>query len=106
GGKLQANLFLLGRGEDGDNTLNGFGGVESVQGREDQVAGFGGEKSGGNGFKVAHFADEDDVRVLTKGGTERGGKVRGVHFDFALIDEAPFVAMKKFDGVFDGDEVI
>src|SRR5205807_548401 len=25
---------------------------------------------------------------------------------FALIDEAALVAMKKFDGVFDGDEVI
>jgi len=62
------------------------------------VAGFGGEKRGGNGFKVAHFANEDDVRVLAKGGAERGGKVCGIHFDFALIDEAAFVAVKKFDG--------
>jgi len=58
-----------------------------LQRGENQVAGFGGEKRGGNGFKVAHFANEDDVRVLAKGGAERGGKVRGIHFDFALIDE-------------------
>src|SRR5580765_2356054 len=72
GGKLQTNLLLLGRREDGDNTLNGFRGVESVQGRENHVAGFGGEQGGGNGFKVAHFADENHVGVLTQGGAKRG----------------------------------
>src|SRR5580765_5545279 len=80
GGKLQTNLLLLGRREDGDNTLNGFRGVESVQGRENHVAGFGGE--------------------------QRGGKVGGVDFDFALIDEAALVAVQELDGVFDGDEVV
>ena len=30
-GELQADLFLLGRRKDGDDALNGFGGVESVQ---------------------------------------------------------------------------
>jgi len=34
------------------------------------VAGFSGEERSGNGFKVAHFADEDDVGVLTKSGAE------------------------------------
>src|SRR5258707_381924 len=106
GGKLQANLFLLGRREDGDDALNGFRGVERVQGGENQVAGFGGEQRGGNGFEVAHFADQDDVGILTQSGAQRGGKVRGVDFDFALVDEAALVAMQKLDGVFDGDEVI
>src|ERR1700743_2222503 len=76
GGHLQANLFLLGRREDGDDTLNRFRGVESVQGRENHVAGFGGEERGGNGFEVAHFADQNDVGVLTKGGAQGGGEVR------------------------------
>ena len=103
---MQTNLFLFGWREDRDNTLNGFGSVEGVQRGENQVAGFGGEQGGGNGFEVAHFADEDDVGVLTKCGAERGGKVGGVHFDFALIDKAALVAMEKLDGVFNGDEVI
>src|SRR4029077_15576407 len=74
GSELQANLFLLGRRKDGDDALNGFRGVESVQGGEHEVASFGGEQGGGDGFEVAHFADEDDVRVLTKGSAERGGE--------------------------------
>src|SRR5215469_9730931 len=106
GGKLQSNLFLLGRREDCDNTLNGLGGVESVQGGKHQVAGFGGEQCCGNGFQVAHFADQNHVGVLTESGAQRGGEVRGVHFDFALIDEALFIAVQELDRVFDGDEVV
>ena len=106
GGHLQTNLFLLGRRKDGDDALNGFGSVEGVQGGENQVAGLGGQEGGGNGFEVAHFADEDDVGVLTKSGAESGGEVSGVHFDFALVDEAALVAVQKLDGVLDGDEVV
>src|SRR5207302_300607 len=105
-GKLQTNLFLLRRREDRDNTLNGFRGVESVQRGKNQMARFRGEQRGRNGFEVAHFADQNHVGVLTKGGAQGGGKVRGVHFDFTLIDEALFVAVQKLDGVFDGDQVV
>jgi hypothetical protein len=106
GGKLQANLFLLRRREDGDNTLNRFGGVQSVQGGKHEVAGFRGEQRGGNSFEVAHFADQNHVGVLTESSAQRRGKVRGVHFHFALIDEAFFVAVQKLDGIFDGDEMV
>ena len=106
GGKLQANLFLLGRRKDRDNTLNRFRGVEGVQCGENHVAGFGGQQRGGNGFEVAHFADQNHVGVLTQSSAQRRRKIRGVHFDFALVDEAALVAVQEFDGVFDGDEVI
>src|SRR6266705_5789442 len=106
GGKLQTNLFLFRRREDRDNTLNRFRGVESVQSGKNQVAGFRGEQRRGNGFEVAHFADQNHVRVLTTGGARRGGKVRGIHFDFALVDEAFLVAVQELDGVFDGDQVV
>jgi hypothetical protein len=106
GGHLQTNLFLLGGRKDGNDTLNGFGGVESVQRGENEVAGFGGEERGGNGFEVAHFADQDDVRILTKRSAQGSGEIRGVDFDFALIDETALVTVQELDGVFDGDEVI
>src|SRR6202167_825360 len=105
-GELQTNLFLLGRRKDSDDALNGFRRVESVQGGQNQVAGFGGQDCGGDGFQVAHFADEDDVRVLTKCGAQRGGEGRGVHFHFALIDETLFIAVQIFDRVFNGDDVL
>src|SRR5580704_1017454 len=105
-GELQTNLFLFGRRKDGDDALNGFGRVQSVQGGQNQVAGFGGENRGGNGFQVAHFADQHDVGVLTQSSAQRGGERRGVDFDFALVDETLFVAVQIFDRVFDGDDVL
>src|SRR3984893_5109876 len=106
GSKLQANLLLLRRREDSNDALNGFRGVESVQGGENQVAGFGGQQRGGNGFEVAHFADEDDIGILTQSGAQGGGEVRCVDLDLALVDEAALVAVQKLDGVLDGDEVV
>src|SRR5277367_709384 len=105
-GELQANLFLFGRRKDSDDALNGFRRVEGVQGGQHQVAGFGGQDGGGDGFQVAHFADQDDVRVLAQCSAQRGGEGRGVHFHFALVDETFFIAVQIFDRVFDGDDVL
>ena len=105
-GHLHANLLLLGRRKDGDDALDGFRGIERVQGGEDQVAGFRRQQSSGDGFQVAHFAHQNHVRVLAQPGAERGGKVRGVNFHFALVDEALFVAVQKLDRVLDGHDVV
>ena len=69
--ELQADLLLLVRREHGDDAVDGLGGVERVQRREDQVAGLGGEQRRLNRFEVAHFADQDDVRVLTQRAAQR-----------------------------------
>src|SRR6266568_2943658 len=106
GGELQTNLFLLRRREDRDDTLNRFRGVKSVQGGENEVTGFRGKQRRGNGFEVAHFADQNHVGVLTQSGAQCGGKVGGIHFDFALVDETLLIAVQEFDGVFDGDDVV
>jgi hypothetical protein len=39
---------------------------------------------------------------LTKRGAQRGGKSVRVGGDFALVDDAVFMIMKKFNRVFDG----
>ena len=106
GGKLQANLFLLRRREDGDNTLNRFRGVQGVQSGKHEVAGFRSQQRRRNGFEVAHFADQNDVGVLTEGSAQRRREVRGVHFDFPLIDKALLVAVQELNGVFDGDQMV
>ncbi len=106
GAQLHAHLFLLWRREDGDDTVDRFYGVQRVQGGEDQVAGFGGVQRSGDGFQVAHFAHQDHVRVLAQAGAQRRGKRGRVHFDFTLVDESFFVAVQKFDGVFDRDDVL
>src|SRR5437764_1245311 len=60
---------------------------------------------GGDRFQVAHFTDQDHVRVLTQTGAKRRGKRRRIDFHLALVHESPFVAMQKFDRIFDGDDV-
>ena len=40
--------------------------VERVQGGKHQMAGFRGEEPGLDRLEVAHFADQDDVRVLSQ----------------------------------------
>jgi hypothetical protein len=42
-----------------------------VQGAEHQVAGFGGGQCQADGFQVAHFAHQDDVRVFTQRRAQR-----------------------------------
>ena len=70
------------------------------------MPGFGSEQRRRNRFEVAHFADQNYVRVLTQGGAQRRGKVGRVHFHFALIDEAVLIAVQKLDRVFNRNEVV
>ena len=44
--------------------------------------------------------------ILTQAGAQRRRKRRCIDFDFALVDVALFVAVQKFDRVFDGDDVL
>ena len=64
------------------------GALIGVQGGEDQVAGFGGGDGGAGGLQVAHFADQDDVRVLTQHVPQAAGEVGHVAADLALLDDA------------------
>jgi hypothetical protein len=57
-----------------DDPVDGFCGAGRVQRTEHQVAGFGGGHGQADGFQVAHFADQNRVRVFTQCGLERGGK--------------------------------
>ena len=104
-GELQANLLLLVRREHRDDAVDGLRRVEGVQRREHQVAGLGGVHRGFDRFHVAHFADQDDVRVLAQGAAQRVGERSRVDADLALVDDALVVAVQVFDRVLDGDDV-
>ena len=67
---------------------------------KDQVTGFRAGNGRTGGFQVAHFADENDVGVLTQGVLEAGGESRAVRADFTLFNHAGFVFQQIFDGVF------
>ncbi len=56
-------------------------------------------------FVVAHFAHQDDVRILAQGTFQRDIETFGVKPHFTLIDNTALVAMQIFDGVLDGDDM-
>jgi hypothetical protein len=58
-----------------------------------------------NCFKVAHFADQHDVRILAQGSAESFRKSVSVCVDLALINNAVLVVMKKLDWVLNRQDV-
>jgi len=56
-------------------------------------------------LQVAHFADEDDVRVLAQGGPQRLGEGLRVGLHLAMVDDALLGLVHEFDGVLDRDDV-
>ncbi len=88
-----------------DDAVHRAGGAGRVQRGEHEVAGFGGRDGGFHRFQVAHFADEDHVRVLPQHALERLAEGRHVHADLALVDDALLVLVEILDGVFDRDDV-
>ena len=99
-------MLLVGEREDCNDALNGLGGIEGVQGGEHHVAGFGRVDGGADGFKVAHFADQDHVGILTERSAQRHTEGGSVDVNFTLVYESLFVAVQEFDRVLDGDNVI
>jgi hypothetical protein len=67
--------------------------------------GLGGPDGRLDGLEVAHFADEDHVRVLTQGAAEGLGEAGHVVADLALVDDRLLVVVVVLDRVFDRDDV-
>ncbi len=63
--ELRANLWLLVAWEDVDDAVDRFGGGVGVQRREREVTGFCDRERGLDRLEVAHFTDENDVRIFT-----------------------------------------
>jgi hypothetical protein len=63
---LLADLNLLVGFEEIDDAVDGFVGVNGMQRREYEVAGFDGGHSRSDGLGVAHLADKNDVGVLAQ----------------------------------------
>ena len=86
-GEHGADLLLLRRREELDHPADGLGGVDRVQGREDEVARLGRLERGLRGLGVAELADQDRVRILAEHAAERLAEALGVEADLALVDD-------------------
>ncbi|MNY23757.1 hypothetical protein D3C86_1574350 [compost metagenome] len=70
------------------------------------MTGFRGGQRQADGFQVAQFADQDDVRVFTQGRAQRLGEAEGVAVHLALVDQALLRLVDEFDRVLDGEDVV
>jgi len=69
------------------------------------VAGFSRAHGDAHGFRVAHFAHNNNVRRLAQRGAQRGGKIRSVGADFHLLNHAAQIGMFILNRIFDGEDV-
>src|SRR3546814_1940520 len=56
-------------------------------------------------FEVAHFTDEDDVRVLTQRRAQRLVETERVAVNFALVDQTLLRLMDELDRVLDRQDM-
>ena len=90
-GKLDADLLLLPWRENVDHTVDGFCGGVRVQSRKDQVSRFCRRNRKGDGFRVAHLTDEQDVRVFAQRGAQCVRKALRVSAQLPLVDKGHLV---------------
>ena len=83
--------------------LAALGGVQRA---EDEVAGGGRGQRQLDRFQIAHFADENDVRIFAQRAAQGGGERARVHADFAMLHQAILAAMHELDRILDRDDVI
>ena len=104
-GELHADLALLVGREGADHAVHRGGRSCGVEGAEDEVSGLGRGDRGAHRLEVAHFAHEDDVRVLAERAADGLGEARDVGADLALRDDGLLVRVVEFDRVLDRDDV-
>ncbi len=76
-----------------------------MQGAEYQVTGFRRGQCQADGFQVPKFAHQNDVRVFPQRRAKRFREAVSVPVHFALVDQALFAFVDKFDRVLNGQDV-
>ena len=104
-GEHGTRLSLLLSGEDVDDTVDRFARVVGVERAKDEQTGFGGSESQRDGFQVAHFTHEHDIRILAQGGAQAVGKRSAITRHFALGNDAFFGGVDELDRFLDGDDM-
>ena len=88
------------RREQAEDTLDGLDGVGGVKGGDDQMAGQSGAERGGDRFQIAHFSDDDHVRIFAHGPAHGFPETHRMGIDLPLGDPGKDVLMQIFDRVF------
>ncbi len=103
--ELRADLRLLARRKRVDQPRDRLRRRVRVQRRQRQMPRLRHRQGSFHGFEVAQLADEDHVRVRSKGGTKGFGKAPGIGPQLSLVDETRSVRVDVLDGVLDRQNV-
>ena len=104
-GQHRAHHVLFRRREHVDDPVDGLGGRARVQRAEHEVARFRGGERQADRLEIAHFADEDVVRVFAQRRAQRVGERQRVRPDLALVDQALLRLVQELDRILDGEDV-
>ena len=98
--------MLIARVEGADDALDGLGGVDGVERREHQMAGFRRGQRDFDRLAVAHLADQNHLRRLTQRRPQRERERRRIGVQLALVHRALLVRVQELDRILDGQDVI
>jgi hypothetical protein len=79
----------------------GFRGVDRVKCREHEVPCLGRGQRGFDRFAVAHLADENHLRRLPEGRSQRQRETRRVGVELALVNRPLLVRVQELDRILD-----
>src|SRR3989344_5357252 len=70
------------------------------------MSGLGSSNRSRNSFRIAHFSNHHDISILAKDSCKSSMEVRGVDFDFALLDQRLLRFVDIFDRIFNSNDVL
>ena len=98
-------LLLVGR-KGTDDALDGLGSVHGIEARQNQVPRLRRLQYDFDGLAVAHLTHQNDLGRLPQGRAQGVGKARSIAVQLPLVNGGTLVIVQKFDGIFDGDDVV
>ena len=85
-----ADHFLFFARKHVNDPINRFGGARGMQRAKHQMPGFGRGHGEPDCLEIAHFADQNGVRVFAQRRAQGGREAQRVGANFALVDQAFF----------------
>src|SRR5699024_3628211 len=87
------------------DAVDGSGGRCRVQGGEHQMPRLGGSQCQPDGFRIAQFADQNRIRVLSQSGSQGCIEIGGIARDITLVDQTQVGGVNERYGIFEGQDV-
>ena len=103
--QIHPDLIVPVAGEEVNNSVQRLVCVVRVQRTQTQVAGLCERYRVFHGLARANLTNHDHVRCLAQCIFQRDFEAVRIHPNFALRDDAAFVLVNEFDGIFDADDV-